>query len=390
MKDKIVEFFAEHKRDMLMLLEKMVLIQSGTYNKKGIDEVLNLILVTLQDSNLHFNIIEQEEYGNHLIVSSSASTTHDTQILVTGHMDTIFPENTNFRWFKEDKEYAYGPGVIDMKGGLVICIYVIKAFDSMGILSKLPLKFIFNSDEEIGSPTSRKIIEHEAHKSAFAFVLECGGLKNEIVTGRKGKLGLSLNVRGKAGHAAFASKDKPSAILELSHKIIELEALNDAEKELSVNVGKIEGGIGPNTVPEEAVASIDVRFNKIDDRTHIRKKIDEIVKKVSTPGTWNEIRQTSERPPMEQTPQNKKLFSVAKSQADLLGIRVKEEFRKGVSDANIIANQQTPVIDGLGAIGDLDHSDREYMVKDRLHERAQLFALSIIESWHIYKDGKLF
>jgi glutamate carboxypeptidase len=352
--------------------------------------VLNFIRVTLQNNNLHFKILREDELGDHLIVSSRPDLSHDKQILISGHMDTVFPENTDFRWFKEDDKYVYGPGVIDMKGGLVVGIYGLKALDSIGILTKLPLKFIFNSDEEIGSPTSRKVIEEEAKKSAFAFVLESGGPQGEIVTGRKGKLGLRLKVRGKAGHAGFAGADKASAILELSHKIIELEALNDTEKGLSVNVGEIQGGTGTNIVPDEAVASIDVRFNSVDDRAQARKNILHIADKVSVPGTLSEITQVTERPPMQQTENNKELFRVVKSQADHLGIYVQEEFRKGVSDANLIADQETPVVDGLGPIGDLDHSHREYMIKDSLCQRAQLFALSVLESWNLYEKGRLF
>ena len=189
MKDKIVEFFAEYKRDMFILLKKMVLIQSGTNNKKGIDELLNLILNTLQDNNLHFEIIEQEEYGNHLIVSSSACETHDMQILLTGHMDTVFPEDTNFNWYREEKVHCYGPGVHDMKAGLVAGIFALKALDRAGLLETLPVTFVINSDEEIGSPGSRELIRNEAKKSAFAFVLEGGGLEGEVVTGRKGLVG---------------------------------------------------------------------------------------------------------------------------------------------------------------------------------------------------------
>jgi glutamate carboxypeptidase len=178
--------------------------------------------------------------------------------------------------------------------------------------------------------------------------------------------------------------------VELSHKIVELEALNDTENGLLLNVGEIHGGTGPNIVPDEAVASIDVRFTEVDERTYARKKILQIAEKVSVPGTWSEVTQVTERPPMQQTEHNKELFKVVKSQADHLGIHVQEEFRKGVSDANLIAAQEAPVVDGLGPVGDLDHSHREYMIKDSLCQRAQLLTLSILEGWNLYQNGRLF
>ena len=175
-------------------------------------------------------------------------------------MDTVFPEDTDFNWYKEDRANSYGPGVADMKGGLVAGIFALKALIARGLLENIPVTFIFNSDEESGSGSSREIIRQEARNSAFAFVLECGGLNGEIATGRKGNLSIKLTVKGRAGHAAFAGPDKGSAILELARKTIEFESLNEPEKGISVNVGIFEGGIGSNTVAENAVANVDFRF----------------------------------------------------------------------------------------------------------------------------------
>ena len=157
------------------------------------------------------------------MVRSGAQLSAKKQVLLVGHMDTVFPKETDFNWYKEDKENSYGPGVVDMKGGLVVGIYALMALDKLGLLQQIPLTFVFNSDEEIGSRSSVDLIQKEANSSAFAFVLEAGGLENEIVTGRKGNLTIELHIEGEAGHAAFATKNKPSAILEMAHKIIEFE-----------------------------------------------------------------------------------------------------------------------------------------------------------------------
>ncbi|MBU0985886.1 MAG: M20 family metallopeptidase [Proteobacteria bacterium] len=362
---------------MFDLLEKMVLINSGTGNKEGVDRVARLITSALISNSVSCQSIQQDKLGNHLVVRSHCREQFDRQILILGHMDTVFPKDTDFNWYKDDGANCYGPGVIDMKGGLVCGIFALKALDAHGLLHNIPLTFIFNSDEEIGSPGSAKLIENEARNSACAFVLECGGPEGQIVTGRKGNLSLKLTVFGKAGHAAFADKDKGSAVLELAYKIIDLESLNDFEKKITVNVGKISGGIGPNTVPEHAGARIDCRFVRPKDQNDLKENIFKIIGRQYTPHTRAHLEIVSSRPPMQQTGANRKLFQSVQAVADRLGFPVKAEFRSGVSDANIIAEQKIPVIDGLGPIGANDHSRNEYLVKASLVQRSALLACAI-------------
>ena len=370
---------------MFDLLEKMVLIQSGSHNKEGVDRVSGLIESSFQSNSVSCRLIEQAKFGNHLIVRSLCEDRFEKQILLVGHMDTVFPKDTDFNFFREDFTKCYGPGVIDMKGGLVAGIFALKALDSLGLLKKIPITFIFNSDEEIGSPSSRELIKAEAQKSSFVFVLECGGLDGEVVTGRKGNLSLKLNIFGKAGHAAFAGQDKASAILELAYKTIDFESLNDFEKGITVNVGKVKGGVGPNTVPEHATARIDFRFVEQKDHTFLKEKISEIVARPKTPQTSASFEIVSRRPPMEQTDTNRKLFQAVKGVADKLDFPIQEEFRNGVSDANIIAEQDIPVLDGLGPAGANDYSKDEYMIKESLFQRATLLACSIVECWQKYQ-----
>jgi glutamate carboxypeptidase len=375
----ITSFLNAHEPEMFALLEKMVLIQSGSHNKKGVDRVARLIQSTFQSNTVSCRTMEQTTFGNNLIVRSLCNKPFEKQILMVGHMDTVFPENTDFNGYRENTTHCYGPGVIDMKGGLVVGIFALKALDSLGLLKKTPITFIFNSDEEIGSPGSGDLIKSEAKKSACAFVLECGGLDGEVVTGRKGNLSVKLDVFGKSGHAAFAGKDKASAILELAHKTIDLESLNDHDKGITVNVGTTQGGLGPNTVPEHAFAHIDFRFVEQKDHKFLRESIAKIAAAQKIPHTRANYEIISARPPMEQTHANRKLFQTVKTVAKRLGIPIREEFRSGVSDANIIAEQGIPVLDGLGPIGAKDHSKDEYMIKASLLQRSILLACSIIE-----------
>ena len=375
---------------MFALLEKMVRIQSGTYNKQGGDQMGRLITSAFQSNTVSCEVMEQDTFGNHLVVRSLCEKQFDKQILLSGHMDTVFPEDTEFNWYKEDGTHCFGPGVIDMKGGLVAGIFALKALDNEKLLTKIPVKFFFNSDEEIGSPSSKDHIQKEARNSAFAFVLETGGRNGEIVTGRKGNLSLELNIKGIAGHAAFAGKDKASAIAELAHKIIAFESLNNLDRGISVNVGKVNGGIGPNTVPEHALARIDFRFTEIADKADLEKSISEITKKKNIPKTSSHFAILSSRPPMPVSEQNKKLFKAVQETAASIGFSVSEEFRAGVSDANLIAGEHTPVIDGMGPIGAMDHSEDEYMIKATLLQRSVLLACSLIDCWKKYEKGLLF
>jgi len=384
---KIVEFFKEHKQKMLVFLEKIVLTNSWTYNKPGVDRVVDEIISELSGLNLHFKRYENSDLGDNL---TAATVKKDPQkILICGHTDTVFPPDKGFNCFehKHGAKLINGPGVIDMKGGLVVGIFALKALHHLGVLHDIPITFIFNSDEEIGSPKSKQLIISEARQSSLAFVLECGGLNGEVVTGRKGKLNVRIDVKGKAGHAGFAHTGKKSAILELAHKVIALEQLNDYDLGITVNVGQIEGGIGPNTVPERASAYLDIRFNKKTDKRKIKQDLDAICARSVINGTQTKYKILSSRPPMEQTEQNRLLFSEIQRVAHGMNISIREEFRSGVSDANFIAQAGIPVIDGLGPIGDADHSSDEYMLVDSLVERAILFT-SILLHFGLNEDAR--
>jgi len=301
-------------------------------------------------------------------------------VMLVGHMDTVFPADTTFTAFREDETRCFGPGVYDMKGGLVVAVYALKALAHLGLLEKIPVTVLCNSDEEIGSPASRPWIERMSGGALAALVFEGGGPGKDVVTGRKGRLGMELTVRGRAGHAAKGGA-KSSAILELAHTIIALEALNDG-REITLNVGQVEGGIGPNTVPELATAALDARFLTPEGQKRLERDLARIVSAPLVPGTSATLSVTSGRPAMPQSDGNRRLYAVARAQAQTFGYDLPEELRSGVSDANFIAELGAPVLDGLGPVGDLDHSDLEFILKDTLMERAALTAATIAALWN--------
>jgi len=367
-------YLKEHRSEMFDLLRQLVCINSGSYNKPGVDAVGRVIVEALADCNLNLEIIETQPVGNLLVFRTPFPPDETGRVLLVGHMDTVFPVDTDFRDYREDADRAYGPGVVDMKGGLVAGIFALKALSEAGLLKRLPLSFVLNSDEEIGSKRSKALIRREAEKSACAFVLEGGGLKGEVVTGRKGNLSARLTVAGRAGHAAFAGSDKTSAIVEMAHKVLAIEALNDFSAGILANVGTVSGGIGPNTVAERAEALLDFRFVQPEDEDRLKTRLSQICAQIMVPGAAAELEIVSGRPPMPVSQANQVLYERVHRIAGRLGISIRPEFRSGVSDANFIARAGTPVLDGLGPIGGGDHSSKEYMLKESLPQRTLLLA----------------
>lgn len=385
MKEKIVACVDSDEAEQFTLLRQLVLQQSSSYFKPGVDAVGKMLADALIPLGMRGDVVKHSEVGNQLIFRSSAYREDVPSVLLIGHMDTVFPVDSPFDWYRDDGVKVYGPGVIDMKGGLVVAVSALKALSVCGLLDKIPLALICNSDEEIGSPASTPLIKTEAMRSLFALGFECGGLNGEIVTGRKGKAGYRLTVRGVAGHAAFAGANKASAILEMAHKVIALEQLNDPDRKIVVNVGVVHGGIGPNTVADKATAEIDTRFLQLADAADTASRIEAISQSSTIPGTLGELEKTPGRLPMEQNDVNRELYQLIRQEADVLKLSCQEELRSGVSDANTIAETGIPVVDGMGPIGDCDHSDREYMVRDSLPARSKLATCAIVRGWEHFR-----
>ena len=376
----VSSYLASREAALFDLLERLVCVQSGSTNTQGVNRVADIIESEFAEGTMSCQRIAQRQWGDHLVMRTPAAKAGDRQVLVVGHMDTVFPADTSFTDYREDGTQAYGPGVIDMKGGLVAGIFAVKALEQAGLLASIPLTFVFNSDEEVGSPGSRDLIRNEARRSVFAFVLEAAGNQGEVVTGRKGNVSFTVTTRGVPGHAAFAGSDKSSAILEMAHHVLSLEALNDPDTGISVNVGTIRGGIGANTVPPDAVAELDVRFRRAEDADTVQRRIRRILERRMTPHGETSFTIRSSRPAMPEEA-NLPLFEAVQKTARRLGFAIEKEFRAGVSDANLVAEERVPVLDGLGPAGGRDHSPDEYLIKDTLLPRTQLLAEAILDCW---------
>jgi len=282
-KSKILEWLATQRPAMLALLEELVNTDSGSYDKPGVDAVGAHIRRFLETNGIAHDSIPNDKFGDGIRATVGGGS--NTTILLMGHRDTVFPrQEAARRPFRIDNGRAYGPGVADMKAGLVMNAFVLAAFQKFGG-APAPLVGLFTGDEEIGSPSSRHLIESEARHARAVFNSEPGRPSGAVVTGRKGGVFMRFEVTGKAAHSGANFSQGISAIEEIAQKIIALHALTDLAKGTTVNVGLISGGQTVNTVAPWARGEIDLRFVTPADREAAMVRIDEVMAHSFVPGT---------------------------------------------------------------------------------------------------------
>jgi glutamate carboxypeptidase len=293
--------------------------------------------------------------------------------LLLGHFDTVWPVGTLERMPVGVRDgRLHGPGVFDMKGGLVQMIYALRYLAEAGIEVPCRPVVMLNCDEEIGSPDSRPHIERLARGAARAFVMEPSfGPGGSLKTGRKGVGRFTLRVSGVASHAGLDPGSGASAILELSQQVEKLFALNDSDRGITVNVGTIDGGMRPNIVAPEASAEIEARVVTSEDAMTVERSIRGLTPTAER--VTLEVEGGFTRPPLEPTPRNLELWEAALDFATRLGLDLDEARVGGASDGNF-ASQFTATLDGLGAVGDGAHAEHEHLVVRHLPERAALLA----------------
>jgi glutamate carboxypeptidase len=299
------------------------------------------------------------------------------QVLL-GHCDTVWASGTLESMPVEIRDgRVTGPGVYDMKAGLVQGIFALRALRELGLATEMETAFFINSDEEIGSPDSLPRIERLARHVRRVFVLEPAlGPAGKLKTRRKGSLRFTVKVFGRAAHSGLDPEKGASAILELSRVIQRLYELADPEKGVTVNVGVVAGGMRANVVAPEARAEVDVRVLGWDDAVRIERTVHAF--QPATPGTSLEVLGGIDRPPLEATPGNRRLWEAARRRAGELGIELDEGTAGGASDGSL-TSRIVPTLDGLGAVGDGAHATHEHVLIDRMPERAALLALLLLE-----------
>jgi glutamate carboxypeptidase len=368
-------------REILASLEEVVSINSYSRNYEGINFAGELVRKNMPES-LHHQITTDRNGVNHHLFSTGVEQV-GLNIVLLGHVDTVFPPESESRRYEETTDRIFGAGITDMKAGVVVIIHALRILDEMGLLSSIPIKCLINGDEEIGSTHSRPMIKELAKWASFGLVFEGGGRGGEVVYARRGIRRFKLTVTGEAQHAGVWEGPKASAILELARMVQSLEALNDREGGISLNVGKISGGTTTNVIPDLATASFEYRFWDGDAEKKTLSRINEIVKNPENPMTGATVNCHHHRPagcPLEGT---EELYDMVSKTALELGQKVEKERRGGTSDANFLVDGGVPTLDGMGPSGALDHSSEECIIRDSLFERTELLALLMARQFKV-------
>lgn len=381
LEEKITEWLATQQDAMVALLREIVDIDSGSYNKPGIDAVGAVIQRFMATHEIPVETLQQQKHGDCLravVPWDGPAGNAGGNIVMMGHRDTVFPDGeTTRRPFTIIDGIAYGPGVADMKAGLVMNCFLLAAFAKFGG-SPAPLVGLFTGDEEIGSPEGRAVIEAEARRARVVFNSEPGRVSGNVVTGRKGGIFSSFRITGRAAHSGGAFTSGISAIEELARKIQAIHALTDLERGITLNVGLVSGGQSVNTVAPWAQGEIDLRYIHPEDRENILARIGAIIARSHVPGTHAEWTIRGEFLPLTQTPAAKKLFELYVDAAAASGFGTGGEFTGGCADSGFTAAVGTPTICAVGPVGGNAHSPEEFMRVDSLVPRAQACARAIL------------
>lgn len=362
---------------MLALLGELVNIDSGSYDKPGVDAVGARIAAFLAGEGITVTTIPVEGYGDALKAEVAGSGGGNRPVVLMGHRDTVFPKGeVSRRPFHVADGRAYGPGVADMKAGLVMNAFVLAAYHRAGG-APVPLVGLFTSDEEIGSPACRPIIEETARGARAVLNSEPGRPTGNVVTGRKGGVFMQLEVLGKAAHSGGNYADGRSAILELAHKTVAFHAITDLERGITVNVGLVSGGQSVNTVAPRATCEIDLRYVTPSDRAEAMDRIAAIVSTATVPGTKAHLTIKGEFLPLVQDEGARALFETYAQVSAGLGRPVVGEFAGGCADSGFTASVGCPTLCAVGPVGGKAHSPEEYLEVGSLVPRARAMAETI-------------
>jgi glutamate carboxypeptidase len=364
-------------------LAGLVNVDCGSYTKSGVDQVGRWTARFLERLGATVEIRPDETLGD-TVIGTFDGQPGGPRALLIGHLDTVFPEGTvRARPLRIEAGIARGPGVTDMKGGLLTGLYALLALRALGTeededeVADLPferLVFVANPDEEIGSPSSTQHIGELALEADACFVLECARANGDIVSARKGTVDLRLTVHGRAAHAGVEPEKGRSAILEAAHQAIGIHALNGRWPGVTANVGVIQGGIRPNVVAEETILEVDLRATTREELEAAEAAVRAIAAATTVPDVGVTIEETGRHWPMERLERSGRLVEHAVAIADRLGFQLADCATGGASDANTTAGLGIPTLDGLGPIGGNDHSPAEYLEVDSIVPRTVLFA----------------
>ncbi len=372
----LLDHLNQSRGAMIDAIEGLVTHESPSRDKPALDAIAAKIAGRFGALGASVRRLNGHSGGDHLHARIGAEG-EAFPALILGHYDTVWPVGTLARMpFRVEGGRASGPGIYDMKSSLVIAEFALRALRDLGLSPCRPVEVLFTSDEEIGSPTSRGLIEDVARRCAYALVpeppLPGGGLK----TARKGVGRFTLDVAGRAAHAGIEPEKGVSAVVELAHQILKIEGLADPGRGTTLNVGRVEGGTTPNVVPASASAVIDVRAATACEAARVEAALKGL--SAVLPGASLTIKGGFNRPPMERTAEIGALFARAREVGRTIGLELAEGATGGGSDGNFTAALGVPTLDGLGVPGDGAHADHEHILIDALAPRAALLAALLL------------
>lgn len=369
--------FAEAKQPSIVaLIRELARCESPSDQPQAVNRFVQLLAERL-DGAANVKTLPGGRFGHHLRAEFKlpGAKADGGKILVLAHSDTVWPLGTLAQMpLREEQGRLWGPGVLDMKSGIAFFVFAIHTLRMLEIPVRRNILFQSNSDEEVGSHTSRAFTEEAARHSAFALLLEPGtGLKGKLKTARKGVGDYTVTVKGKASHAGVDFEAGASAVLELARQIPKIAAFTNSKQGITVNPGVISGGTRPNVVAAEARAEVDIRIAKAKDAAALDKKfraLRPIDKRCSI-----HVEGALNRPPMERSPAIRSLFAKARECAKELGTKLEESSTGGGSDGNFTAALGVPTLDGLGGVGEGAHAANESILLDRIADRTALLAM---------------
>jgi glutamate carboxypeptidase len=360
-------------------LREMVNIDCGSFTPGGVNRIADLCEARFVrgdwevERRPHATAAGEGQLGDLLI--GRLDGVGGPRVLLIGHMDTVFEEGTvGEREFAIHGDRATGPGVSDMKGGLLAGFFAVEALQEVGFDRFGRITFVCNPDEEIGSPFSRPVIRELAAEANVALVLEGARENGDIVSARKGVRDFRIEVRGRAAHAGVEPERGRNAILEAAHRTIALQELNGRWPGVTVNVGVVAGGTRPNVVPARCFLEVDVRSPHADTFAEAVAEVERVARSLTVPDTSVTVSSRGWHDPMEKTDATLRLVELAKEVARELGFEVEDAATGGASDANTTAAAGVPTLDGLGPVGGDDHGLGEWLDLESVVPRISLLA----------------
>lgn len=378
--EKVLADAQQYKEEALKLLERLVNIDTGSGYEPGLTEVRGIAVDELKKLGFTIETFPNTPPDKSQHVVATLKGTGKAKILLMAHMDTVFKEGSaKARPFRIEGNRAYGPGVMDDKGGIVAGLYALKILKNLGFKDYAQITFLLDASEETGSQAATELIQKVAKQHDVTLNLEPGRPADGLVVWRKGSANAIVEVKGKAAHAGVAPELGRNAAMEVAHQVLQLGKLGDPEKKTTINFTRIDAGDRVNVIPDHAIAKADVRAAVPEEFDRIEKDLARVSADKLIPETEVTTRLERGLPPMPQTAESDKLVDIAQGIYGEIGRKLTIEGSGGAADASLSAGVGVPTLDGFGIVGGNIHTPEEYAEVESVSPRIYLLTRMIME-----------